>query len=186
MGTHGLFSSSVEWKALAHFFEFPSRECYVKELSRELEIGSGSASVSCKRLAYAGLLCRTKRGNSLFYSLNNSSAFVKRLKSAWFLGKLAKLRSAWENPDFVSVALYGSFASGDFVEKSDVDFLVMTSVSRSLAHESFAGVESKLGRETSVLSMPLSEWVSRVRKRERVCVEIAHNHVLLWGSPLVV
>lgn len=181
-----LFGGSVAWKVLAYFFEEPLREEHVNGIARGAGVGAGSASVSCKLLCRAGLLNKKTSGNALFYSLSNGDPLVRRLKSAWFLEKMLKFRGAWENDEFISVALYGSCASGEFVGKSDADVLVISSVPAAKVSQAFASVKAGLGREVSLLCLPLSDWVSRARKRDRFLLEAVSNHVLLWGSSLVV
>lgn len=146
----------------------------------------GSVSAFCKTLWRDGLLKKSAKGNALFYSLNNESVFVKRLKSAWFLDKLMRFRREWENEEFVSVALYSSFASGEFVEKSDVDFLAIANMSPKTVSENFRKVKEGLKKEVSVTVMPLSEWIALSKKRDRFNLEVLSNHVLLGGSSIVV
>jgi len=181
----GLFESNAKWKILTFFFENAGSRQYVKGLARRLKISSGSASTQCKQLFKEGALRQERQGNSLFYSLDRQNPFVKRLRTAWFLKKLYEFKDAWSASEFQSVALYGSYASGEFDEKSDADFLVITSLDKKDVLQRFEQLK-KLSTEPSLTVFPLHKWMELAEKHDPFYVEVLANHVLLHGASIVV
>jgi hypothetical protein len=181
----GLYKSAA-WKILLFYLEKPSTEAYVKQLSRQLRLGPGTVSSVCRRLHQEGLLLPQKRGNVLFYSLDNSSPYVKRLKSAWFLGKLVRFRELYSNPEYQSVALFGSYASGEYVEKSDIDVLVVTNVPASSVESALSSLGAKLKAPLSVTTLTLARWRELAKHKDRFFIEVLSNHILLRGASIVI
>lgn len=179
-----LFAATAAWKTLSSFFESPTAEKHVNQTARELKISSSAASTALRQLHQEGFLRRKKLGNAVFYSLDAENTLAKRLKSAWLLSKLLRQRD-WKNDEFISVALYGSGASGEFVEKSDVDLLVITSIPAREAEKKFDNLKKNLKKQLSITAMPLSQWSALARKNDRFYKETIANHVLLHGSSIV-
>ena len=181
-----LFDETVKWKILTKFFEEPEKDCYVKELAKTLKISSGSASRICKQLEEEGIFQSEEKGNALFYSIKNREPAVRRLKSAWFLNKLMKFRDYWENEDTQSIVLYGSRASGDYISKSDVDILIISNADGKSIRSRFEKLRKALNVEVTLTIFPLSAWRNLSEKRDRFYTEVLANHILLFGSSVVI
>ncbi len=179
-----LFDETVKWKILTRYFERPEAEYFVKGLARELDVSAGSASRICRELEGEGFLRSEEKGRALFYTLKNEEPAVRRLKSAWFLDRLMESRDSWENDEFQSVALYGSRASGEFISKSDVDMLIISNVKD--AERLLESLRKRFGQRLTLTVFPIVEWVNMAKRKDRFYIEVISNHVLLFGSPLVV
>jgi predicted nucleotidyltransferase len=181
-----LFDETAKWKILCFFFQKPEREAYVRQVAREAKLNEGSSSTLCRELEKEGMLAAEKKGNALFYALQGKNPLVKRLKSAWFLERLLKHKSAWEKLDCQSIALYGSRASGDFISKSDADILVLTSGQEKDVERAFEGIGQSLGAEVSLSVLSVPKWVRMAREKDRFYIEVISNHILLAGELLVI
>ncbi|VVB66683.1 Nucleotidyltransferase domain protein [Candidatus Gugararchaeum adminiculabundum] len=181
-----LFSETIRWNLLSFLFKKPEAEFYVNELARAMNASASSVSITCRELSENGILNKSKKGNSLFYSLNNSNPLTKLEKSAWFLAQLLPLSKAWENEEFQSVALYGSYASGEFISKSDIDFIIITNVPDSKVSESFRLLKSKLRAEVNITVFSVSSWRKMAKEGDRFYIEVISNHIPLYGSSLVI
>ncbi|MFH1394465.1 MAG: winged helix-turn-helix domain-containing protein [Candidatus Micrarchaeota archaeon] len=181
-----LFEDTVREKILSEFFKKPEREWYVKELARGLKISSGSASSVCKELEKEGALKSEEKGRALFYSLRNDEPLVKRLKSTWFLSRLMKLRRSWENPEFVTVALYGSRASGEFISISDIDILIISNVGHEQAEKNLEKLKKAFGQKLALTIFTITEWMGMSKRKEVFYMRVLSNHIILLGSSLVV
>lgn len=179
-----LFGDTVKWKILVRYFEKPEAEYYVKELARELGVSAGSASSICRELMEDGLLKKEKKGNSLFYALKNEEPLVKRLKSSWFLEGLMEHRRCWEDAEIQAFALYGSRASGEFVSRSDVDLLVLSNADN--VEERLGKLKKMYGPRLTMTRLSAAEWREMAVAKDRFYIEVLSNHILIWGSPLVV
>ena len=180
-----LFDATVDLRILSYFMDKSSKEEHVNGIARAMEISSSSASVSCRKLQKEGLLIKQARGNARFYSLNNANPLVKALKRAWFLETLLRYKQAWENDEFLSVALYGSYSSGEFIEKSDVDILVITNIHEKEVLSRFSHLKESMKAEVSLTVFSLARWRDMAKKRDRFYEKVAANHLILHGSPIV-
>jgi len=176
-----LFDETVKWGCLIRFFQEPEREFYVKELTRELKISSGSASVVCKQLMKEGLLESYEKGRALFYRLKNSEPLVKRLKSAWFLEQLKEITRDWDVEGIYAIALYGSRASGEFISKSDVDIFVMTNLDKTAIRKHLHAPEI-----VNIHIFSPAEWRKLAQRKDKFYIEVIANHVPIYGTSLVV
>ena len=180
-----MIENPTEWKVLRFFSQNPTKEYYVKEISRKLNISSGSSSRVCKKLAESGILTKASKGNLLLYRMDNSNFRAKEMKRFIFLTELHKYIKYFKNEEYQLVALYGSYANGEYVEKSDIDILVITNVSDRKVRENLE-ILSKLGKEVSITVLPLSRWLELKNKGDPFYKEVVANHVVLHGEKLVI
>ena len=180
-----LFDATVDLRILSYFICNSSKEEHVNGIARAMRISSSSASISCRKLQKEGMLIKQARGNACFYSLNNANPLVRSLKRAWFLETLLRYKQAWENDEFLSVALYGSYSSGEFIEKSDVDILVITNIPEKDVSSKFSHLKESMRAEILLTVFSLARWRDMAKKRDRFYEEVAANHLILYGSPIV-
>ena len=109
----------------------PNTAYYINELARTLNISPGSVYSSVKRLESESLLTKEELGKAHYYRLNKEHLIVGSLKKAYGIGFIlsANVMDVFleNDPGIISLALYGSFASGNYDENSDIDFLIITS-----------------------------------------------------------
>lgn len=183
-----LFQETVLWKVLAYFFSHPSTSIYVKQLSRELKISPSGTNRTLKLLAKSKILFMEEKGKAHYYFLNNELPFVKFLKVSYFLAKIEdwKIEERFRNQDenLFSLAVYGSYASGDFDEKSDIDFLLISSKSKEHFINLTHNIEKYLNREVYLEVFNPSKWQKIKKENEPFYQEIIQNHILLMGSEL--
>ncbi|MDD4251037.1 MAG: nucleotidyltransferase domain-containing protein [Candidatus ainarchaeum sp.] len=119
------FNSFVGFKILNFFCLNPNTILNISEISRKLVLSKASSKYYCdfflkEKIFLVDLISNQKR-----FRLNNESIYVKELKKTisllWF--KEIGLEKIVSNAN--SFAIYGSFASGEFDEKSDLDLLVI-------------------------------------------------------------
>src|SRR3989338_10104163 len=101
-----------------------SEGLHLREISRRADIAPSEAKRELDTLVKAGVLIKTPKGNLSTHSLNQKCPFLKDLKNLYLrtegavpllhdeLRRIRNLRFAF---------VYGSFASGRFTERSDVD-----------------------------------------------------------------
>ena len=178
----GEFRKFVGFKVLEYFITHPSEEIHLKELSRKLGISPGSAKVYCDAFVRDDLLLAEKKGNLKLFKLNNHDFAVKELKKTYYIVLLKEL--GIENlANGISLAIYGSFASGSFDERSDLDVLVVgeeENVNRSFA----LVLQEKLGRDVQLTVIPYYRWEKLKREGDGFAESVLRNHVLIKGAEL--
>lgn len=183
-----VFSRYTGWKVLNWFVVHPSEEIHVKRLARELDISSGSASRLLSEFHGAGLLTRRKEANALLYSLDNENPIIHQLKR---LNTIMLLADGMVGEKFleiddtiISIAIYGSHASGENHRYSDIDVLIITGSRNKRYTLVLAAIELLFGCEASLLTYSLSGW-KKLKEDDRNFYEtILSDHVILYGSRL--
>ena len=183
-----MFSKYANWKILLHFIKNPTGEFYVNEVSGSLEVGRGTASQSLRLLASMGLLRRIERGNLCHYRLNDC-ILTRELKRMYVISVLSRLgvaeRLVGESPSILTVALYGSYSSGGWDEKSDIDLLVVTAGGQNVDYmQSIEEASNVLGAEINVEAVPSSVWLNLRESRDAFYESIIRNHIVLYGGEL--
>lgn len=121
-----IFDSSIKWRMLKHLAETAVPQ-NVSEIAKNIKAAKGQVSLICKQLKGENILESKEMGRAIYYSISHSPLAL-RLKTDIFLEELLAFKKEWEIPEFNSVALYGSYASGTYGVKSDIDLLVITNM----------------------------------------------------------
>ena len=176
------WGQDVSARILTYFIRHPTKETYPRELERLLKISSGSISMICKELGKIRILKSRRMARVHFYKLNNENVFVRTLKSGWFVGRLDRHHQLIENPEFQSIVLYGSYARGEFNEKSDVDLLIITNMEKTKVQSLLEPLGKNLGVDLSLTIFTLAQWKELADKNDRFYKEVLANHILLYRA----
>jgi predicted nucleotidyltransferase len=145
-----LFSSKLRVKVLEHFFFHPGEEFYIRRLASELDEPVGTVARELAGLERAGVLASRRVGNQRHYRLNEGCPILEDLRNIFLKtsGAAAELRRALEKVAGVELAfLYGSYASGEAHATSDLDLMIVGSLSDRDLAPAVARVERRLKRE---------------------------------------
>jgi len=130
-----LFDKYVSWKILHYFALNSSKEVYVKEIAKKLNLSPGICSKTLRELLKLEILEKRSLGQAHYYKLANNyiTNELKRFIGLFTIhetGLVHKITETFDKP--TSIVLYGSYATGEFNEKSDLDILVITSKKQKL------------------------------------------------------
>ena len=183
-----LYQGTILWKVLTFFLSNPSTSIYVKQLSRDLKISPSGTNKALKLLEKSKILFKEERGKAHYYFLNNELPFTKYLKISCFLAKIQdwKIEEKFkkQDEDLISLAVYGSYASGEFDERSDIDFLLISSKSKEHFLNLIQNIEKYLNREVNLEVFNFSKWQKIKKENKLFYDDIIKNHILLAGSEL--
>ena len=183
-----LFKESASLTLLAFFLKNPSNQFYVKELARRLGLSPSSVSIATRKFELDGILESEERGLAKFYRLNNGSPLVRAFKVTYALARLqdAKLVERFLGADSsaISIALYGSYASGTYDERSDLNLLVLSQREREVFEKPLRELEERLGLRIGLEVLKLGRWKELAKANDPLYRNIVSNHVLLFGSSL--
>lgn len=171
------------WVVLEYFMAHTSAKIHVKGLAKKLKISPGTSEIYLREYEKSGILKKEIAGNVHLYSLKNENALVKSLKSAWLISKIMSsgfIESLKD--DSISIVLFGSSASGEYDEKSDVDIMVITD--KKIPHEDAANLESSLGKEVGLTVMNIFEWKKKNENNDFFIKSILKNHIILYGEEI--
>lgn len=176
------------WSVLEHFLLFPNSRFHINELARILKMSTYAAQKFCVLYAKEGLLERRIVGNIHQYGLRQNDARARALKlfiGPYLVADRTHLAPFLEkNRNVLSVAVYGSFSSGDYGDKSDLDIIIITSDERKPRTEDLGGIELRLGREANITPLSFAKWRQMERKKDHFFLSVKKNNALIWGNPL--
>lgn len=183
-----LFKTYVKWKILSYFLANPNTSFHIKQLARILNVSPASVSSAVKSFEETGLLSKEEKGLAHIYRLDSDNSMVAPLKKAYgiafVLSSKPKENFLDIDPGIISLALFGSYAEGSFDEKSDIDFLIVTSARKEMFIKAAKILEEELEKEVSLSVLKLSEWRAMAKKGDAFYKRIVGNHILLYGSGL--
>jgi predicted nucleotidyltransferase len=149
----------------------PNESFYVREISRLTEVPAGSLHRELRALTDAGLLLRTAAGNQVRYQASRNCPIFEDLaaifrKTAGLADILRDLLAPLANK--ISLAfIFGSVAHGREKATSDIDLLVVGSVSFPAVVEACHAGQERLGREVNPVVMSKAAFQTKLRERDR-------------------
>ncbi|GFO97026.1 nucleotidyltransferase [groundwater metagenome] len=183
-----LFRQYVKWKILSHFLANPNTSFHIKQLARLLKISPASVSSAVKSFEEDGLLSKEEKGLAHIYRLDSDNSVIAPLKKAYGIALVLSSKPEEKfleiDPNIISLALFGSYAEGSFDEKSDIDFLIVTSAGKEILINAAKRLEEELEKEVSLSVLKLSEWRAMAKKGDAFYKRIIEHHILLYGSGL--
>jgi len=161
---------------LSLLFGHPDESYYLREIVRATGFGLGSVQRELAQLAGAGIIRRSDSGHQVYFRANSDSPVFKELKSLitktagaaeTIRGALLPLR------DRISIAfIYGSVARGEETQQSDIDVLIVGSISFAEAVKELRGAQESLEREINPSVYPVEEFLSRVAEQHYFIREV--------------
>ncbi len=178
-----LSEKCVGLKVIEFFLMHPSSEIHLTELARRLDISPGSAKTYCDALVRNDLILEKNKANLRLFRLNREDFAVKEMMRAYHIILLKKLKIEEVAEDCISLAIYGSFASGNMDERSDLDILVIGD-EKDADKDRVLELEGKLGREIQLTVLPYFRWEKMKKEGDKFAESILRDHVLVKGAQL--
>jgi predicted nucleotidyltransferase len=182
------FNKYIDLKVLGYFLLHPNTSINVNELARTLKVSPTSVNNASRFYHNKGYLVKDEKGLAHYYRLDANNPVVVSLKKAYGLDFIlsARPREVFLKADsnILSLALYGSYASGTFDEDSDVDFLVVTPSKKESVMGAIRELEDALGKEVNVSVFRLYEWRGLANKEDAFYINVVTDYVLLYGAGL--
>jgi predicted nucleotidyltransferase len=155
----------------------PDETFYVREIARVTGVPAGSLHRELKILAEAGLLTRGTSGNQVRYQANRECPIFEELagifrKTAGLADVLRELLRPLEKKIGLAF-VFGSVAQGRAGSGSDIDLLVVGSVSFTSVVEACHAGAQRLGREVNPVVMTQAAFRDKARKGDRFISRVA-------------
>jgi len=181
-----LFSSSLRIKILHGLFSHPGESFHIARMAALLDDYPATVSRELSNLAEAGLLVSSQIGNQKHFVLASDSPILEELRRIFIkiTGVGAELISALDGVDGLELAfLYGSEAKGTAGPGSDVDLMVVGSVSDRALSETIVTVELRLMREINFSLYTRGEVRARLGTEGDFVYEVFNGpRILLIGT----
>jgi predicted nucleotidyltransferase len=161
---------------------------YVREIARLTGVPAGSLHRELKLLEDTGLLLRSTSGNQVRYQANRDCPIFAELagifrKTAGLADVLRDLLAPFQGQ--ISLALvYGSVAQGKEHGGSDIDLLVVGTVSFADVVAACHAGAARLGREVNPVVMTASAFHKKLASGDRFLSRVAKEpKIVLVGDP---
>jgi predicted nucleotidyltransferase len=162
---------SYRRRILALLLLRPDESFYVREIARLTGVPAGSLHRELRLLTSAGLLERSTVGNQVRYQVDRTCPIHEELAGIFrkTVGLTDVLREALTPlAGKIRVALvFGSVAQGKELATSDIDVLVIGSVSFAGVVEALSTAAEQLRREVNPVVMTRAEFSAKVAARDR-------------------
>jgi predicted nucleotidyltransferase len=171
-----LMFGSYRRRLLAQLLLRPDEKFHVRELARMTGISAGSIHRELRALSESGLLLREHVGNQVFYQANQACPIHDELAAIFrkTIGMATLFKDALAGlSDRIELAfVYGSMASGKQSPSSDVDVLVVGSLSLGDVVQALSPLQVTIGREINPVAMTTDELVAQIRKESRFVMRL--------------
>jgi len=125
---------------------------YLREISEILKISPSAAHRAIKRLLKINFLIGNKEKNKKNYSLNMKNMLLKEVKSTINLNTLLHSGGYKELCQLGTVGIYGSYATGNNDEHSDLDlWFYSQKINPALVYKFSSQLEKTFKTETNIL-----------------------------------
>jgi len=177
-----LFGSKTRISLLSKLLMNPDKNFYIRELSRELNIPYGMLYKEVKNLISLGILNEEKKGKLTLISANKNLPYFAELKNLMIktvgLGDLLKATlSALKEIRYALI--YGSFATGDESESSDIDLLIVGNTTEENMLNAIGQIEKEVGREINYILWNHEEFMRRVKSHHHLLSDIANKPIIM-------
>jgi len=177
------FRKFVGFKILEYFLTHPREEAYLKEIAKKLQVNPASVKNYCDIFEKEGLIKKKIKGNLHLFSTNNENFCIREMKKAYISSLLNELKIEKISENAISIAIYGSYASGDYDEKSDLDILIIGE-EKDVKKEYLLKIMKKIGKEIQLTIIRPVKWEEMKRKNDPFVKSVLRNHILIKGVEL--
>ncbi len=153
----------------------------MRELERRSGCTIGTIQTELSKLYRLGLVRRRRDGNRLYYRASREHPIYPEIRGLVkkTVGVVGLLRESIGDLGDVEFAfIFGSFARGEETAGSDVDLMILGSISLRKLSGVLAGVFEKIGREINPHVMTVEEFLKRKKEGEHFVSELV-------GSPRI-
>lgn len=168
---------------LTFFLENPTLEIHIKEVARKLKISPATAKRFCDLYSDKKIFISEKKSNSIFFKLNNFDNYVTEIKKLYAITKIRDNWQAISDENIRSVAVYGSYTSGEYSEKSDIDILILSG-KKDIDILFILKFQKKIKKEVNITKITYMEWQKLKQEKDTFANEVLVNHFLIQGEKL--
>jgi len=182
-----LFSSEVRIQLLTLFLLHPEREYYLRELSTRLQVSPRQVSLELSNLYKIELIKKRISGNQHFYSANPQHPLFPDLQNIFI--KTVGLKDVLQKnlqpfqTQILYCFVYGSMAKGVVTAKSDIDLMIIGTVSSKSISGPVMNAGQEMQREINYSVFPLQEVKSRLRNKDHFfCTIWSESKIFILGN----
>lgn len=182
-----LFGSRLRARVIGWLFTHPDERFFVRQLTKLLGEDSTNLSRELAKLEELGFLTCRLEGRQTYYQANAQSPLFEELKglAVKTTGLADHLRKSLQSlkSQIHAAFIYGSFARGEATATSDVDLVLLGSLSTREAAACLARTGVKLGREINYVVYDLKEFKKKAKAKHHFITKVLKApKIFLIGS----
>lgn len=166
----------------ALFFE-SNTKIHLRDIVRKSMLSVGPIQKELKNLETTGLILSERDGNRLYYYANPFHPLYDVVKELVRLttGVYGTLREAIGTGDVTFAYVFGSVAANQEKVQSDIDLMVIGTLSLRNLSKRLSGITEKLGREINPHCFSCEEYFSRCKSRDHFITSVIETkrHVII-------
>ena len=171
-----LFGSRLRAKVVGWPFTHPDERFFVRQLTELVGEDSTNVSRELAKLEKLGFLTCRLEGRQKYYRANTHSPMFDELKglAVKTTGLADHLRKALRplTNQIQSAFIHGSFARGEVKAESDVDLILVGSLSSRDVATCLARTGAKLGREINYVVYDSKEFKKKAKEEQHFITEV--------------
>lgn len=164
---------------LALLYTHPDEPYYLRRVARETGAGIGPVQRELKQLTNAGIVSQMHLDRHVYYQANQNCPIYHELKGILLktAGLADVLRHALEPlaQGIKAAFIYGSFASGNENRRSDVDLIVIGSITFAEISAVLAPAHEKLQREINFAVYREDDFKRRFKAKDHFTRSLLEN-----------
>jgi len=176
---HSLIPSRTRVELLKIFALEPESSFNINELSRRTGFSLRGVEMELKNLLSGGILKREISGNQHRYKLDSSCPINKELLAiiTKTVGVATRIKSALApvKSEIEQAFVYGSFATGEYGNESDVDLFVVTDLTGLKLAELLGPVQNEIGRSINISQFTSDEYRMRLKKKDHFLKRVSES-----------
>lgn len=182
-----LISSKIRVEILKILTLNPESSLNINELSRRTGFSLRGVEKELKNLLAGGILRREISGNQHRYQLDPLCPIHQEIKAIITktvgLAELVKQALISVEKKIERAFIYGSFAAGDYGNKSDVDLFIVTELSGLKLAELLGEVQNEIGRPINVSQFTADEFNQRKEQNDHFLNRVLESpKIVIFGS----
>jgi Nucleotidyltransferase domain. len=170
-----LLSSRVKAEVFRLLFGPDARELHVREIARQAKLNDATVRQELKRLFGLHLVAFRRDGNRAYYRAETSNPLYSDIRNIVLKtsGLVDILRQALVKKPGIRLAfVFGSLASGGEKPASDVDLMIVGSVSLRQLSKWLSGAAGRIGREINPHVFTPQEFARRRQERDHFLASV--------------
>jgi predicted nucleotidyltransferase len=176
-----LFKSKIRQKILIRFFADEGRKYYINEMARLAGTSQGTCRRELNKLADMGLLVSSRTGNLQYYEINRKyplyNEFRTIIQKTIGIEGIIKERLQ-ELKGVVFAFIFGSYVKNEFKPESDIDILIIGTISEDRLVKLLRNVEGLIGREINYHIYSVQEFKSKLKTNSFIKNIIKHYKIV--------
>ena len=181
-----LLSSKIRIQLLRILALNPESSFNINELSRQTGFSLRGVEVELKNLLSGGILRREVSGNQHRYQLDPLCPIYKEIKGIIIktVGIAEEIKRALKpaEKEIKLAFVYGSFASGDYGNDSDVDLFIVTELPGIKLAELLGSLQSEIARSINISQFSSAEFSQRKQESDHFLIRVLEGpKIILIG-----